>query len=65
MSRRPARATKADIRRAVETVREAGANMSVEILPNGVIRIVPTEALDLGRGDLEDHESGGDNPWDA
>jgi len=42
MSRRPARCTQADIRRVVEAVRQAGAQMVVEILPNGTIRLVPT-----------------------
>jgi hypothetical protein len=42
MSRRPARCTQADIRRVVEAVKQAGAEMVVEILPNGTIRLVPT-----------------------
>lgn len=41
MSRRPARCTKADIRRALEAVEEAGMPMAVEILPDGTIRISP------------------------
>ncbi len=41
MSRRPARCTQADIRRAIEASEKAGANMAVEILPDGTIRLVP------------------------
>jgi hypothetical protein len=44
MSRRPARATQADIRRAVEAARQAGANMVIEITTDGTIRLVPAKA---------------------
>ena len=40
--RRLARATQADIRRAVAAVVESGYRMMVEILPSGVIRLIPT-----------------------
>jgi hypothetical protein len=42
MSRRPARFTQADIRRAIQAAEKASAsNMAVEILPDGTIRISP------------------------
>lgn len=41
MSRRPARATEADIRRAIHAAEKAGARMAVEILPDGTIRLTP------------------------
>ena len=41
MSRKPARCTQADIRRAIRAVKQEGAAMTVEILPDGTIRIVP------------------------
>ena len=40
--RRPARATQADIRRAVSAAKQAGATMAVEVLPDGTIRLIPT-----------------------
>jgi len=57
MSRRAARATQADIRRAVQAARQAGAQMVVEILTDGTIRLIPTpdkcrpkpDALEPGR----------------
>lgn len=41
MSRRAARFTQADIARAIKAVEQTGANMCVEITPDGTIRIVP------------------------
>jgi hypothetical protein len=41
MSRRPARATQADISRALRAGAQAGAQIAVEIMPDGRIRIVP------------------------
>jgi hypothetical protein len=41
MSRRPARCTQADIKRAIKAAAEAGPNMAVEILTDGTIRIAP------------------------
>lgn len=41
MSRRPARFTQADIRRAIAAVEKSGAQLAVEILPDGTIRLVP------------------------
>lgn len=38
MSRRPARFTQADVRRALKA---AGSERAVEILPDGAIRLVP------------------------
>jgi hypothetical protein len=39
MSRRAARFTQADVCRAIKAVEQAGAHMTVEILPDGTIRI--------------------------
>lgn len=41
MSRRAARFTQADIARAIKAIEQTGANMAVEIAPDGTIRIVP------------------------
>jgi hypothetical protein len=41
MSRSPARATQADIARAIRAVQQTGARMEIEIAPDGTIRIVP------------------------
>lgn len=45
MSRRPARVTQADIRRAIAAAKQAGANMAVDILPDGTIRLVPVAEI--------------------
>lgn len=42
MSRRPARFTETDIRKAVKA---AAGKMAVEMLPSGVIRLVPVADL--------------------
>jgi len=47
MSRRPARCTEADIRRAVKVALEAG--MAVDILPDGTIRIAPLTTTEPSR----------------
>lgn len=44
MSRRPARCTQAEIRRAVA---EAGPDRAVDILPDGTIRLTPIKMLAL------------------
>lgn len=44
MSRRPARVTQADIRRALAALKIAGSNMALEILPDGTIRLTPALA---------------------
>jgi hypothetical protein len=41
MSRRPARFTESDIRRALAAVTKSGGNAVVEIAPDGTIRLVP------------------------
>ena len=41
MSRRPARATQADLNRAGKTAKALG--MAVEVKPDGTIRLVPVE----------------------
>ena len=45
MSRRPARCTQADIGRAIRAAAKAGAQMAVEILPDGTIRLTPTSGM--------------------
>ncbi len=42
MSRRPARVTEADLRRAVKVADQARTPRTVEVTPEGIIRIVPT-----------------------
>ena len=42
MSRRPARFTVVDLRRAIEAAKAAGGDWAVEIDPDGTIRVVPT-----------------------
>jgi hypothetical protein len=44
MSRTPARATQADIARAIRAVEQTGASMAVEIAPDGTIRLIPYSA---------------------
>lgn len=58
MSRRPARFTEADARRASRAAKAEG--MAVDILPNGVIRLVPAEMVTLPTRP-EGEEA---NPWD-
>lgn len=41
MSRRPARATQADMRRAIEALKQSGARMALDVLPDGTIRFTP------------------------
>jgi hypothetical protein len=41
MSRRPARCTQADLNRALKAVEKHGGGMSVDVLPDGTIRISP------------------------
>lgn len=41
MPRTPARATQADISRAIKAAKHAGENAVVEVAPDGTIRIVP------------------------
>lgn len=41
MSRRPARCTQADLRRAIKAAEQAGGHSAVEVLPDGTIRITP------------------------
>jgi hypothetical protein len=60
MTRRPARATKTDIRRAVQAAQAAGVAMAVDILPDGTIRLLPAQPVPLPKAG----ESKGDNPWD-
>lgn len=41
MSRRPARCTQADIKRAIAAAEQSGKPMAVDILPDGTIRLTP------------------------
>lgn len=43
MPRTPARFTQADVARAIRAIKSTDTVMSVEITPDGVIRIVPYE----------------------
>jgi acylphosphatase len=42
MSRRPARCTEADLKRVIKAVLALGAHGTVEILPDGTIRVETT-----------------------
>jgi len=46
MGRRPARITEADIKRVIQAVRATGGHVSIEILPDGTIRIREIEKCD-------------------
>lgn len=46
MSRSPAKVTQADIARAIRAITQTGANLVVEITPEGTIRLVPAESDD-------------------
>lgn len=43
MPRRPARATQADIARAIRAAEQAGSPRTVEVTPDGTIKLVPVE----------------------
>lgn len=47
MSRRPARTTQADIARALRAAEKIGLKVSVEIIPDGTIRIIPQNNLEM------------------
>jgi hypothetical protein len=54
MSRRAARFTQVDIRRAIEAAKAAGKDWAVEIAPDGTIRIVqsspkPQQTPEIGQ----------------
>lgn len=46
MSRRPARFTEADLRRALKAAKKYGDNLAVDVLPDGTIRIAPVPPQD-------------------
>ena len=46
MSRRPARCTQADLNRAIKA---AGPGRTVDVLPDGTIRIAPNPAIFLAK----------------
>jgi hypothetical protein len=43
MPRTAARVTQADIARALRAIEASGSSMAIEILPDGVIRLVPVD----------------------
>lgn len=47
MPRTPASVTQADIARALRAVAQTGATVAVELLPDGTIRLVPCEKLEI------------------
>jgi hypothetical protein len=49
MSRRPARFKQSDLTRAIKAIARAGARMTVEVLPDGTIRISPSVDKPAGR----------------
>lgn len=51
MPRTPARATQADIARALRAVAGSGLKMRVEITPDGTIRLEPVDAKEAPRFD--------------
>lgn len=61
MSRRPAKVTEAEIRRAIRAVDHEGGKKSVRIAPDGSIWIVPADGAPLP----EDGISVEPNEWDA
>lgn len=56
---RAARATKDDIRRAIEAAKEAGVDVVVEITREGTIRLIIEEGQGLTNGERREL-----NPWD-
>lgn len=63
MSRRAARCTKADIRRALEAAEAAGVDVAVDILTDGTIRLLPAKPIALvAPTDSAQGKPG--NPWD-
>jgi hypothetical protein len=57
MSKRAARFTEADIRRAIRAVSKESAPMAVEVAPDGTIRIVPYAAPPAPKNDAERKDS--------
>ena len=54
MSRRPARFTEADIRRAGKVAKQLG--LAVEIAPDGTIRLVPASVTNSGEASPPERE---------
>lgn len=61
MSRRPATFTKADLARAMAVAR--ANNMTVEVAPDGTIRIVPVDAGSVANGGVTPHYAGEIKLW--
>lgn len=57
MSKRAARFTEADIRRAIRAVAKEGAPMAVEVAPDNTIRIVPYTAPPAPKNDAARKDS--------
>lgn len=55
MSRRPARFTQADLARAIRAITQVEANMMVEVLPDGTMRILPVPTLSDGKPTIPEH----------
>lgn len=53
MPRTPAKVTQADIARALRAVAQTGSRMSVQISPDGTIRLEPVEDRPLHRVDMK------------
>lgn len=47
MPRTAAKVTQADISRALRAVAQTGVSMALEVLPDGTIRLVPCEKVDI------------------
>jgi hypothetical protein len=43
MPRTPAKTTQADIARALRAIEQTGAQMIIEITPDGIIRLIPVD----------------------
>jgi hypothetical protein len=58
MSKSPLKFRESELRRVIRAVAKEGVSMSVEITPNGVIRISPAAPLTAIPANTEN------NPWD-
>lgn len=47
MANRPAKNTQAEIARALRAVKQVGMPMAVELAPDGTIRLVPAEKIEV------------------
>lgn len=49
MSRRPARCTEADLKRAIKAAQAVGKDWAVEVLPDGTIRLMPFQGQGVNK----------------